>query len=72
MGFKKGDIIEYCGELFEVLKNYGNSGSVIQVNDDFERITISIGQLMELNVNWLNRALSTSTIGTGIELKSFF
>lgn len=38
MGFKKGDILEYCGELFEVLKNYGNSGSVIHVNDDFERL----------------------------------
>lgn len=26
--FKKGDIIEYCGDEFEVLENYGSSGTV--------------------------------------------
>jgi len=26
--FKKGDIIEFCEDQFEVLENYGNSGKV--------------------------------------------
>lgn len=28
---KKGDIIVFCDEEFEVLKNYGNSGKVKEV-----------------------------------------
>jgi len=26
--FKKGDVIEYCDELYEVIKNFGWSGTV--------------------------------------------
>jgi len=28
--FKKDDIIEFCGETYVVLENYGNSGRVIE------------------------------------------
>lgn len=27
-GFKKGDIIEFCDDEFEVIENYGDSGKV--------------------------------------------
>ncbi len=37
MSFNKGDIIEYCGELFEVEKNFGDSGIVWELNDKYER-----------------------------------
>lgn len=26
--FKKGDIIEFCGETYEVIDNYGSNGTV--------------------------------------------
>lgn len=26
--FKKGDIIEFCGDTFEVLENWGSTGKV--------------------------------------------
>jgi len=32
--FEKGEIIEYCGEEHEVVKNYGSSGVVKYPNDD--------------------------------------
>lgn len=32
--FKKGDIIEYCDERFEVVENYGSTGKVKYVGDD--------------------------------------
>lgn len=31
--FQKGDVIEYAGELYEVIENYGNSGRVRHPND---------------------------------------
>ena len=37
MTFKKGDIIKYCNDLFEVDENYGNGGVVWEVNDNYER-----------------------------------
>ncbi|AZV43576.1 hypothetical protein BAOM_2967 [Peribacillus asahii] len=47
MNFKKGDIIGYCNEFFEVDTNYGSSGSVWEVNDKFERTGVFIN-----NFHW--------------------
>jgi len=32
--FEKGEIIDYCGEIHEVVENFGNSGIVKYPNDD--------------------------------------
>ena len=32
--FEKGEIIEYAGEIHEVVKNFGDSGIVKYPNDD--------------------------------------
>lgn len=42
MTFTKGDIIEYCNELFEVENVNYNSGTVYQVNDKHERSGLMI------------------------------
>lgn len=42
MDFRKGDIIEYCGELFQVESNYGNSGAVYPVNSQYKRFDTMI------------------------------
>lgn len=37
MNFKKGNIIEFCKELYEVEENHGHYGTVWEVNDRLER-----------------------------------
>ena len=32
--FNLGDVIDFCGERYMVLKNYGNSGEVVEVNNE--------------------------------------
>jgi hypothetical protein len=40
--FKSGDIIEYCDELFEVDMNHGGSGTVWELNFNYERTGLRI------------------------------
>jgi len=37
MGFEKGDIICYCGELYVVESNFGDSGTVFEVDSAYKR-----------------------------------
>lgn len=30
--FKKGDVVEFCGELYEVIENHGVSGTVKELD----------------------------------------
>lgn len=44
MDFKKGDIIEFCGEFFEVETNDGNTGIVWELNGKYERTGLRISK----------------------------
>ena len=37
MGFEKGNIICYCGELYVVESNFGDSGTVFEVDSYYKR-----------------------------------